>query len=360
LSRARIATLLVVILSITAAHYLTPTRQHGLHALYRWFYYLPIILGSFWFGIRGGLGLAAFITAIYLPHVLLQWSGGGAIHWLEIVLYNVIGGVTGVLAERQRRERDRYRRAAEELNVAYSELKESTSALLETEQQLLRADRLSVLGELSAGLAHEIRTPLASIRGAAEILAGPADGGEREEFAAILIKEVDRLNRVLGEFLTFARPGQEGGESSEPAAAIREVASLLRLSADRAGVALETNIDEGLPRVTVAEEALKQVLLNLLMNALQAGGGVVRVRAIEDPPWIVVPVEDDGPGIPEAERERVFEPFVTMRENGTGLGLSVVRRILDGNGAMIDLGDGVAGGALVTVRLPTMETSDGG
>jgi signal transduction histidine kinase len=347
---ARIIVLVVVVIAISMAHYLTPTTQHGLHALYRWFFHIPIILGSFWFGLRGGAGLAAFITVLYLPHVLIHWEGGGAVHWLEIVLYNVVGWVTGILAQQQRDERDRYRRTAEELA-------ESTTVLLETEEQLRRADRLSVLGELSAGLAHEVRTPLASIRGAAEILSGSDDPAERDEFSAILVKEVDRLNRVVTDFLSFARPGATSTGSADPAAAAREVIRLLGLQAGKGDVTIEDDLSDELPAVALGEEALKQVLLNLVMNALQATdcGGKVRVGGRETNGGVTITVEDNGCGIPEDEREKVFEPFVTSRETGTGLGLSVVRRILTGHGATIEIGAASPSGTVVTIGLPQAE-----
>jgi signal transduction histidine kinase len=350
---ARIIVLVVVILAISLAHYLTPTTKHGLHALYRWFFHIPIILGSFWFGLRGGAGLAAFITVLYLPHVLIHWEGGGAVHWLEIVLYNVVGWVTGILAQQQRDERDRYRRTAEELA-------ESTNILLETEEQLRRADRLSVLGELSAGLAHEVRTPLASIRGAAEILAGSGDEAERDEFSGILVKEVDRLNRVVTDFLSFARPGATSGDTSDPAATARDVLRLLGLQAGKGDVTIEDALDDELPAVALGEEPLKQVLLNLVMNALQATdrGGTVRVAARATNGVLTLTVEDNGRGIPEDQREKVFEPFVTTRETGTGLGLSVVRRILTGHGATIEIGAASPAGTIVTVGLPLAEGVD--
>ncbi|MEN8149185.1 MAG: ATP-binding protein [Planctomycetota bacterium] len=358
--RARFGILLAVVLSITAAHYLTPVSQHGLHALYRWFYYLPIILGSFWFGLRGGAGLAAFITAIYLPHVFVQWSGGGAVHWLEIILYNVVGWVTGVLAQQLRGERDRYRMAAEDLDGAYRELKENTRQLLETEGQLRHADRLAALGELSAGLAHEIRTPLASVRGAAEILVGPASDAEREEFAAILVKEVDRLNRVLGEFLEFSRPRPATDRAADLPSAVGEALRLLRLQADRRGVRLIEDIEDELPAVLLAEEPLKQIVVNLVMNAVQASkrGAEVRVRASAVDDGVEMVVEDDGPGIPPADRERVFEPFFTTREAGTGLGLSVVRKIVEGHGGLIEIDAGENRGTVVRTRLPIAEDTD--
>jgi signal transduction histidine kinase len=356
---APLASLLVVVLAVTAAHYLTPTTQHGLHALYRWFYYLPIILGAFWFGLRGGAGLAAFITAVYLPHVFIQWGGGGTVHWLEILLYNIVGWVTGVLAQRLRGERDRFRRTAEDLDRAYGELKESTRQLLETEEQLRHADRLAVLGELSAGLAHEIRTPLASVRGAAEILAGSADGVERDEFAGILVKEVDRLNRVVSEFLEFSRTGSDAPGHADIGVAVTESLQLLRLQADRSGVQLIEDLPEATTAVTIDEEPLKQLIVNLVMNAVQASpqGGEVRVRVGTDGDTVRLTVEDEGSGIPAADLDRVFEPFVTTRPEGTGLGLSVVRKILDRHGGTVRLGPGEEGGTTATVSLTKAENA---
>jgi signal transduction histidine kinase len=355
--RVRLAILLVVILAVTGAHYLTPTAQHGLHALYRWFYYLPIILGAFWFGLRGGAGLAAFVTAVYLPHVFLQWGGGGAIHWLEIALYHVVGWVTGGLAQQLRGERDRFRRAAEDLERAYGDLKESTRQLLETEQQLRHADRLAVLGELSAGLAHEIRTPLASIRGAAEILSGAPEESDRVEFAGILVKEVERLNRVVTGFLEFSRPSSGGRGQADLAAAVAETLRLLRLQADRTGVRLTEILPDGIGTVAMDEEPLKQVVVNLVMNAVQASarGGEVRIRAETVGDSVSLSVEDDGVGISAADADRVFEPFVTTRPDGTGLGLSVVRKILDRHGGSIRLEAGGGGGTTARVLLPRTE-----
>jgi len=347
MGRARFTILLVVVVAVTAAHYLTPTREHGLHALYRWFYHLPIILGSFWFGLRGGAGLALFITVLYLPHVFVQWDGGGAVHWLEIALYHVVGWVTGTLAEQQ--------------NRAYEDLKERTRQLLETEEQLRRADRLSVLGELSAGLAHEIRTPLASLRGAAEILAGSADDSEREEFSEILVNEADRLNRVLTDFLDCARPRPSGDGGADLGAVAEEVVRLVRLHADRTGVNLEVDVPDGLPAVGLDAELLKQVLLNLAMNAVQASdrGGRVRVGAAAVTGAVVLSVEDEGRGIPEENRERVFDPFFTTREGGTGLGLPVVRKILAASGAAIEIVPARDRGTIVRATLPEAEGGDG-
>jgi signal transduction histidine kinase len=274
--------------------------------------------------------------------------------WLEIVLYNVVGWVTGLLSQRQKDERDRYRRAAEELDRAYAELKDRARILVETEEQLRLADRLSALGQLSAGLAHEIKTPLASIRGAAEILARTDDSAEREEFSSILEKEVDRLNQVVVRFLDFARPRGEGSAAADLAEAVDEVLRLVRLEGERRGVAFECGPFPKLPRVAIDPEQLRQVILNLVMNALQAmdSGGRLIVRARPEEDGVRLVVADTGPGIAPELRARIFEPFYTTRARGTGLGLSIVKKILMNHGATIDLSDREGGGTEIEMAFP--------
>jgi len=357
----RLALLAAMAVAVSVCHYLTPTRVPALHALYRWLYHLPVILGAFWFGAKGGIGIAALVTVLYLPHLTLHWHGGQAEQWLEVALYFLVGGVTGFLSTRQRKERDRYRRAAEELDRAYAELKDRTRLLLETEDQLRRADRLNALGQLSAGLAHEVKTPLASIRGTAEILAAEQAPAEREEFSGILLREVDRLNRVVNEFLDFARPKDPRELSADPAAAVEEVLRLVRVEAERAGVAVRTVLEDGLPRVAVDPEQLTQVVLNLVMNGIQAmvAGGELVVGTGRDGEDVLLTIEDTGPGIPEDVRKRVFDPFFTTREKGTGLGLSIVHKILEGHGASIALLPREGGGTRVEVRMVEEGGADG-
>ncbi len=353
----RIALLVVIVLMVSAAHYVTPTGRPELHALYRWFYHLPIILGAFWFGLRGGVGLSLLVSLMYLPHLFLHWHGGHSEQWFELALYNIVGWVTGGLSQRLMAERDRYRRAAEKLDKAYADLKERTRVLLETEEQLRRADRLSALGELSAGLAHEVKTPLASIRGTAEILAGAATPEEREEFSGILLTEVDRLNRVVMDFLDFARPQGVRESRADLNQAAREVLRLVAREAEQHGVVLEEELGGDLPEVAVDPEQLRQVILNLAVNAIQAQpeGGRIRVRTVRGGEEVVLTVADAGPGIPAELTERIFEPFFTTREQGTGLGLSIVKKILANHGASIMIVGESGQGTTVTVRLAVAE-----
>lgn len=360
--RRRIIGLAVVVVAVGLAHYLTPVSSHGghdyhpYHAVFRWFSHLPIILAAFWFGLRGGLLTSLIVTALYIPHVLFQWGGGTTEQWLEIMLYNIVGVVTGILSDGQKRDGNRHKAAAEELDRAYAKLKDQTRVILETEEQLRQADRLSALGELSAGLAHEVKTPLASIRGAVEILSGPSvNDEERAEFSRILIGEADRLNRVVTQFLELARPRGDSVPEAELNAAIREILELVKLEADRRRVTVKSALAKGLPCVQIDPEQLRQVVLNLIVNALQAmeGGGTLEIRTARDDDGAALTVADTGDGIPDSLRARIFDPFVTSRAAGTGLGLSIVKRILDNHGATIEVRGRPGGGTEFEVRLRT-------
>lgn len=358
----RPAALVAAVVGVSLMHYLTPTTSHAWHALYRWFYHLPIILAAMWYGLTGGVGLAVLVTFLYVPHVLLHWHGGMPEQWLEIALYNIVGWVTGFLSQRQKEQRDRYRLAATELDRAYAELKERARVLVETEEQLRLADRLAALGQLSAGLAHEIKTPLASIRGASEILAGSDDPAERGEFSGILMKEVDRLNRVVARFLDFARPKPAERAVADLAEAVEEVRTLVRLEAERRHVETVLAMDSDLPRIAIDPEQLRQVVLNLVMNALQAmeEGGRLEICAKGEGrgEGVTLLVRDTGPGIPHELRSRVFDPFFTTRTRGTGLGLSIVKKILMNHEASIEIRDAEGGGTAIEVRF-RREDADG-
>ena len=205
---SRMCIIIGLVLFVTHFHYSTTTQYFQYHDIYRRLYYLPIILGGIWFRTRGGFVTAVLVSLLYAPHVFFQWGNQGAEHldqFLEVFLYNVVGLLTGLLSEKEWQQRQQLIKTAHDLEHSYSHLKEQAETLLEVEDQLVKASHLSALGELSASLAHEIRNPLGSIRGTAEILSDTNQSNEnRQKFSRILIKETHRLNEVLENFLQFA------------------------------------------------------------------------------------------------------------------------------------------------------------
>lgn len=356
-TRLRLAIIAGLLLGVTAMHYLTTTQLVNAHDVYRRLYYVPIVLGGVWFALRGGIVTAILASLLYVPHVLFHWQHQPRIaleQYLEIVLYNVIGCLTGFLAERERQQKFRYQKTAETLQESYRKLREQADQIIEIEDQLRRADRLSALGELSAGMAHEIRNPLGSIKGTAEILReGVAADDPKLEFADILIKEVDRLNKVLEDFLRFARPEPVERGRFSPNQSIEQVLELTRQQALRNRVTVEVDFAEDI-EIPGRGEQVQQALLNLVLNALQVmpDGGVLKVSSLLHANELGIRVTDTGPGIAMEDRERIFNPFVTTRDTGTGLGLAITQRIIQSHDGHIVLDSTPGQGSSFTLFLP--------
>lgn len=358
--KIRLVLLLGMIAAITALHYLTGIEKAQVHDIYRRLYYIPIVFGGLWFLLKGGLGTSLLISMIYAPHVVFQWGhhpGSEPEQYLEILLYNVIGFICGFLAQRERLQKTRYQQAAEGLEESYVKLRQQADQILEVEEQLRRADRLSALGELSAELAHEIRNPLGSIRGTAEILQDGIDPTDRRyEFAQILLREVNRLNGVVEDFLQFARPGRSEQGHFDPEDVLRDVFTLVQRQARKNGVALELTGEA--EAVGGDGEQLKQAFLNLVLNAIQAmpGGGRLSVTMQRENDQFALRFSDNGPGISAKNLERIFTPFFTTRSDGIGLGLAITQRIVRKNGGELAVSSQVGEGTTFVLRLPLAES----
>ncbi len=356
--------LLLTVIGIGLLHFFTP-GDYGLHhAVYRRLSYFPIVLGALWFGLWGGLLFAVLSSVAFVPHLLLYIGEDPRIYLnelLEVVLYLAVGAVTGFIASREARLRDRYRQLSEELEEAYDRLHQESAQLLEIEAQLGASQKLSALGELSASLAHEIKNPLGSIRGTAEILLDEFPVGHpKREFGEILLKEVERLNRTVGEILRYSR-GPGGAVSERPGEPLSEVVErvgrLLGGHLRKKQVALESTACPEAARFLVDGGKLSQVFLNIMLNAIDAlpQGGRIRVAISAPPGEIRAAVCDNGPGVPPERRAEIFKPFISGKEHGTGLGLSISTRIVQGLGGRIELTDSEGVGACFTVVLPRIE-----
>ncbi len=330
------------VLLVTALHYGTPSEQAWVHDLARRLYYIPIILGAFLAGRRGGLATAVAVVAIYAPHAFTHLHrvdpGRELEKLLEIVLYLVVGGVTGLLVDAERAERRRQAELARKLQLTLDDLKE-------TERQLVRSERLAALGQLTAGLAHEIKNPLHAMRGTAEIVqdALPA-GSDEARMQGLHLDEIDRLTGVLERFLGFARPAQPGQQRLDLRQVLSQVGGLVQAQAGKQGVRVSIQDSPQPAWVRGDSEQLAQAALAIALNALEAlsdaaSSGQLRLgldtQRRGSHSFHALRLENDGPAIPEALLERIFDPFVTTRERGSGLGLSIAARIADAHGGWI-------------------------
>ncbi|MGA7828685.1 MAG: ATP-binding protein, partial [Geobacteraceae bacterium] len=342
----RIVLLAVLVAVISILHYSTPLSAPMLHDIYQRLYYIPIIMGAFWFGLWGGIGCALIVSIMYAPHVLFQWGDHLTMElekYLEILLYNVVGGITGLLSQRERVQAYQLQQTALGLERSYEKLRSQSERITEMEGQLRKAERLSTIGELAAVLAHEIRNPLGSIQGTAEILKDDFQPGDRKyEFLEIMVKESKRLNNVVEDFLRLARPQPVLMGECDLLEELNNVISLVSSEARKREVRLECSIDS-LPVIEGDPEKLRQAFLNIILNGLQAssaGGSVIITDRREEmensgPDWCDLQFSDSGSGIPATEVEKIFEPFFTTKEGGTGLGLAITRKIIEGHGGSI-------------------------
>ena len=316
-----------VIILITVLHFLTPLDQIVWHEIYQRLYYFPIIAAALLFGLRGGLSASVFTSIVYLPHIFAHAEHGhfdySINQYAEIVIFNLVGGVMGTLGDRLKQARERAEHNAEELQHAYDELQKTFA-------QLLQAEKLAALGELSAGIVHEVRNPLGAIKGAVEILEDEiALTSPRREFADLAKKEIERLDKLVGEFLRFARPATLSVEPDDLNKIVESVVSLIENQAASQSISIEKELGKILPKVSVDGEQIKQVLLNLALNSLQAmsKGGRLIFRTTENEDFCIIEVEDTGEGIEEAIVPKIFDPFFTTKAKGVGLGLSIAHKI---------------------------------
>ncbi|MBW7455259.1 ATP-binding protein [Paenibacillus sepulcri] len=242
---------------------------------------------------------------------------------------------------------------------AYILFKDVTN-LRSLEVQVQRSDRLAMIGQIAAGAAHEIRNPLTAIRGFMQMFQKTmtARGMTKEvEYTEIMLTELDRINSLVGEFLMLSKPRHVTQDLIQIDAVFREIMPMVASEALLHSVSVSWEWGAELPVVKADPEMLKQVLLNICKNGIEAMsiGGTLTVHAqVENNSegrWLMIEIQDTGPGIPLSMLDKIFDPFVTTKANGTGLGLSVCQRILHDFGGSIRA-DTTEEGALFTIMLP--------
>jgi signal transduction histidine kinase len=327
--------------AITILHYGTPGEQEWVHHVARRLYYLPIIVAAMLCGLGGGLAVAAAVCVAYLPHAFLlpdMADPAASIEKvLEIVIYFLVATVAGYLADKARRRREQLGSALE--------------AQTRLTKQLARAERLSSLGEVVAGMAHEVKNPLHSLKGTAEIV-DPLIPEEREErrMWEIHRQELDRLARTAERFLSFARPSTGEREKISLRSVAERLVEIVSAEARQRGVELRFEPAGEDLWVRADRDQLAQVGLNIALNAFTAmgeRGGALRVSAArrhdEAGEWGCLRIENSGPRIDEDELERIFDPFHGGDHGGSGLGLSISARIVEWHEGFIEVENGGLG-----------------
>ncbi|MBI5490586.1 MAG: hypothetical protein HY905_24850 [Deltaproteobacteria bacterium] len=327
---------------------------------------LVVLLAAVFLGVRGAavLGLAAFLLyaalaaglkvgwfpwpAGYEPATAAEAAASLSLHRLAPDAVSLLGvGLLGGFLAFRAQQISRDVRNAE---LARADLADRLRTI---RGELDEAQRLSALGKVAAGLAHEIRNPLGAIRGAIELLPTSAGDPESERLRALVLREVDRINELVTQMLTLARPQPPQKASVRVRELVHEVARLAGEDPRLGHATVAVHVAEAL-EVPADQAQLRQVLWNLLKNAIQAApaGSAVQVRGGERDGGVEICVDDAGPGVPDEERERVFELFYSSRPYGVGIGLATCRQIVASHGGRLEVARSDLGGASFKVWLP--------
>jgi len=346
-----VAAVLFAIIAVGVAHYVTPLSYQHWHNALQHLYFFPVVYAGLTFGWRGGLAASLFTALVQSVHVWETWSimpGYAVDQLLDIPIVCAAGTLSGVLVERERKQRAQLARTTQQLNDVYQQLQRNFD-------QMKRAERLYAVGQLAAGLAHEIRNPLASITGACGILQRNARLEEKHrKVLAVIDKECQRLTRLLSDFLDFARPRTPKYQIVQAGVLLNSVLDLAMHAIGQKPISLRRDIQTDLPAIECDPELLKQVMLNLILNGIQAmpGGGELIVSAAVHNGKIRLRITDEGCGIAQENREKIFDPFFTTKESGTGLGLPVAHQIMEQHGGVLTAEANQRKGMTFTALLP--------
>ena len=364
----------VILLKVLLATVLIDhTGEVGINSSYYPIYYLPVVTAALYCGpwltlVWTLVSSAAYCSYLYpaMQEYELTPEAFGYLA-LRIMFFFLAAMVVNRFAQQSRHQTQLYRDLAERLA-------ETNRRLEQAQAEARRSERLAALGQLSAGLAHEIRNPLGVIKGSAEMLTQKLQASDElsRELAGYISIEVNRLSALVTEFLDFARPLHAEQHPADLTALLDRVLQIVagrfagKLETGNA-VRVERRYPSGLPLVPLDESLCEQAFLNLVQNAYEAmqnedeeRGGTLRIEVHlatqNDREGVEVRLADTGPGVPEELREEIFNPFVTTKKTGVGLGLSIVSKIVDGHHGSIHVENAPTGGAVFTLFFPLEAT----
>ena len=361
-SRGRVYS--VVIKIALATLLLDHTGEIGINSSYYPIYYLPIVTAAMYFGPLGTLFWTAAASLAYCSYLIpAHWEyeiTQESLYFLAIrVLFFFLAAMlVNRFAIENRRQVARYQALSETLE-------ETNRQLRRAEADARRSERLAALGQLSAGLAHEIRNPLNVIKGSAEMLARKLKDSQplEGELAGYISSEVNRLNALVARFLDFARPSHLDLQPLKIDELVDRALASVQAESPDAKVRVERNYARSLPEIPADAHLCERIFVNLIQNAYQAMNSTaaapdhilrlaIAPESANGRSGIGVTVQDSGPGVPPDLREQIFNPFFTSKKDGVGLGLAIVAKIVDDHRGSIRLENNSAPGATFHVFLP--------
>ncbi len=358
--------LAVFIKTVLATLLINHTHNLAINSSYYPIFYLPVMTAAMYFGPLGTLLWTSIASAAYCSYLfpvleefrLSSQSIGELL--LRVLFFFLVAMTVNRFVMESKLQLRRYQLLSENLAEANRSLKLA-------QEEARRAERLAALGQLSAGLAHEIRNPLGVIKGSAEILKQKLEASDplAQELAGYIYTEVNRLSALVSRFLDFARPSRLDLRPEDLSAVMERCMKAVTQQGADAKVKVQRDYAPGLPPVLLDQDLCDQVFTNLLLNACEAmgeQGGELKISiqpasGEKEGKEVVVEIEDTGPGVPQEIKEQIFNPFFTTKKTGVGLGLAIVSKIVDAHGGTLKLTSPPGRGACFRLTLPAAKRS---
>jgi two-component system, NtrC family, sensor histidine kinase HydH len=349
---------IVSILLKLAISYVLIGVTGGLTSSYYLILLLPLVSAATTLGVVGSAlftlvccgAYVSFLLPIYIDRTVYEIDADTERElFLRLIIFAATGYLINTLAAAAREQTKKFKSVAEQLAAANRSLSEAEAAMR-------RSERLAALGQLSAGLAHELRNPLGTIKASAEMLTRgvPADNEVAREVAGFISSEVDRTNLLVTRFLEFARPLQLRLASVDLTQVLDSAVGNLERGSPHYDVSVYKNYAPEIGTLSLDADLMERVFYNLLLNAAQAtpAGGVITVKTRLADGAAEISVIDRGSGIASKDRESIFNPFFTTKPEGVGLGLAIVSKIVDDHGGKIAVESEPGKGSIFRVYLP--------
>ena len=320
----KVAVVIILVVIITVLHYGTMHGRLELHILHRELYFIPILLASFWFGIRFGLFTSAVVSIIYLPQVYFSNTTQSTALTIgfQILIFNLVALILGYLVDRQKRQ----------------------------QQEVLGVENMAVLGRAATAVGHEMQDILAALKR----MAGRAKDLKWTELEQDFEGELVRLEKMVETLSSFAPKESVQLFSYDLNAIVREKLSEYQKSAKKAGVKLEAKLDENGCPSQINIEKLGRIIDQIMKNALEVTGAgkTIQIRSHRKGGYCTLEIEDEGPGIRPENLTKMFTPFFTTKKMGHGLALAGCRKVLRDMGCEIQVDSEWGKGATFTVTIP--------
>ncbi len=316
--------IVISIAGITALEYCSDWSS-GLHEIYRELYYFPLFVAGIRYGITGAALALGVIYLVYIPHVMLSWQGGweeNLARVLELVFYFLFAFGAGYISDREKKIREN-----------------------------LERNRLIIsLGRITSGIVHDLKNPLISITGLLERLA--SGKGDCSRYVPVMLQDARRMERIIHDVLDFARQVKLKKERCDLADVMKNAVEMCREKAGKEKVTLETDLEH--VKAEVDPFLLERALVNVISNAVEASepGGKVRIELETRGRRALVTVRDHGGGMDRETMARCFEPYFSRKPAGTGLGLPIVKKIIQAHGGSVEVVLPPDGGTAFKISLP--------